>query len=125
MHAEFGLVAALLAAAALAWGLTADRMAGMDAGPGTALGSLGWFTGVWAMMLPSLAPTAAVYTALVHREPSRVLLFAGSYLFVWSAAGGHTGFSSWAGSCSRIPWSGKAEGGGLRRVCWCSSRCIS
>ena len=37
----------------------------MDAGPGTALGSVGWFTGVWAtmmaaMMLPSLAPTAAV-----------------------------------------------------------------
>jgi predicted metal-binding membrane protein len=39
------------------------------------------------MMLPSLAPTAAVYTALVRREPSRVLLFAGGYLLVWSAAG--------------------------------------
>ena len=40
-----------------------------------------------AMMLPSLAPTAAVYTALVRREPSRMLLFAGGYLLVWSAAG--------------------------------------
>ena len=40
-----------------------------------------------AMMLPSLAPTAAVYTVLVHRERSRVLLFAGGYLLVWSAAG--------------------------------------
>ena len=65
MRAELGIVAALLAAAGLAWWLTADRMAGMDAGPGTALGALGWFTGVWAMMmaammLPSLAPTAAV-----------------------------------------------------------------
>jgi predicted metal-binding membrane protein len=39
------------------------------------------------MMLPSLAPTAAVYTALVRREPSRVLLFAAGYLLVWSAAG--------------------------------------
>ncbi|HXN39433.1 MAG TPA: DUF2182 domain-containing protein [Solirubrobacteraceae bacterium] len=92
MRAELGMVAALLAAAGLAWWLTADRMAGMDAGPGTALGALGWFTGVWAvmmaaMMLPSLAPTAAVYAALVRRDPSRMLLFAGGYLLVWSAAG--------------------------------------
>jgi predicted metal-binding membrane protein len=86
------VVVALLGAAGLAWWSTVDRMAGMDAGPGTDLGALGWFTGVWvvmmaAMMLPSLAPTAAVYTALVRREPSRVVLFAGGYLFVWSAAG--------------------------------------
>src|SRR6202050_2776244 len=88
MRAELGMVAALLAAAGLAWWLTADRMAGRDAGPGTALGALGWFTGVWAvmmaaMMLPSLAPTAAVYTALVRRAPSRGLLFAAGYLVVW------------------------------------------
>jgi predicted metal-binding membrane protein len=92
MRAELGTVAVLLAAAGLAWWLTADRMAGMDAGPGTDLGTLGWFTGVWAvmmaaMMLPSLAPTVAVYTALVRREPSRVLLFGGGYLLVWSTAG--------------------------------------
>src|SRR5271165_6700839 len=67
-------------------------MAGMNAGPGTALGSMGWFTGVWAtmmaaMMLPSLAPTAAVFAVLVRRELSRVLLFAGGYLLVWSVAG--------------------------------------
>ena len=64
----------------------------MDAGPGTDLGALGWFTGVWAvmmaaMMLPSLAPTAAVYAALVRRTSSRVVLFAGGYLFAWSVAG--------------------------------------
>jgi predicted metal-binding membrane protein len=92
MRAELGLVAALLAAAGLAWWSTADRMAGMDAGPGTALGSVGWFTGVWvtmmaAMMLPSLAPSAAAFTALVRRELSRVLLFACGYLLVWSVAG--------------------------------------
>src|SRR3984957_20095993 len=92
MRAELGLVAALLAAAGLAWWSTADRMAGMNAGPGTALGSVGWFTGVWAtmmaaMMLPSLAPTAAVFAALVRRELSRVLLFACGYLLVWSVAG--------------------------------------
>jgi len=92
MRTELGIVAALLAAAGLAWWSTADRMAGMDAGPGTTLGSVGWFTGVWAtmmaaMMLPSLAPAAAVFATSVRRELSRVLLFAGGYLLVWSAAG--------------------------------------
>jgi predicted metal-binding membrane protein len=86
------VIAAMLAAAGLAWWASADQMAGMDAGPGADLGALGWFTGVWAlmmaaMMLPSLAPTAAVYAAMVHRERSRLLLFAGGYLLVWSAAG--------------------------------------
>jgi predicted metal-binding membrane protein len=86
------VVATILVAAGLAWWWTVKRMAGMDTGPGTDLGTLGWFTGVWAvmmaaMMLPSLAPTAAAYGGLVRREPSRVLLFAGGYLLVWSAAG--------------------------------------
>jgi predicted metal-binding membrane protein len=90
LHPE--VLAGILTATALAWFSTAERMSGMNAGPGTELGALGWFTGVWAvmmaaMMLPSLAPTAAVYAALVRREPSRVLLFAGGYLLVWSAAG--------------------------------------
>ena len=92
MRTEFGIVAALLAAAGLAWWSTAERMAGMDAGPGTALGSVGWFTAVWAtmmaaMMLPSLAPSAAIFAAFVERELSRLLLFAGGYLLVWSVAG--------------------------------------
>src|SRR3984957_14659859 len=92
MRTELGIVAALLAAAGLAWWSTVDRMAGMDAGPGTALGSVGWFTGVWAtmmvaMMLPSLAPAAAAFAASVRRELSRVLLVAGGYLIVWSVGG--------------------------------------
>jgi predicted metal-binding membrane protein len=92
MRTELGIVAALLAAAGLAWCSTAERMTGMDAGPGTALGSVGWFTGVWAtmmaaMMLPSLAPAAAVFAASVPRELSRVLLFAAGYLLVWGVAG--------------------------------------
>ena len=92
MRTELGIVAALLAVAGLAWWSTADRMAGMDAGPGSALGSVGWFTGVWAtmmaaMMLPSLAPAAAVFAASVRRELSRLLLFAGGYLLVWGVAG--------------------------------------
>jgi predicted metal-binding membrane protein len=92
MRAELGVVAALLAATGLAWWSTADRMAGIDAGPGAALGSVGWFTGVWAtmmtaMMLPSLAPAAAVVAVSVRRELSRLVLFAGGYLLVWSLAG--------------------------------------
>ncbi|HEY4823430.1 MAG TPA: DUF2182 domain-containing protein, partial [Solirubrobacteraceae bacterium] len=71
----------------------ADRMAGMDAGPGTALGALGLFVGVWivmmaAMMFPSLAPTVALYRAMTrHRGMDRPMLFAASYLVVWGAVG--------------------------------------
>jgi predicted metal-binding membrane protein len=90
---RLGVVSVLLVVAGLAWWSTADRMSGMDAGPGTGLGTVAWFTGVWvvmmaAMMLPSLVPTAAVYAKLTRRrEPSRWLLFVGGYLLTWSAAG--------------------------------------
>ncbi|MHB8241087.1 MAG: DUF2182 domain-containing protein [Solirubrobacteraceae bacterium] len=92
MRTELATVATLLAAAGLAWWSTADRMAGMNAGPSAALGSVGWFTGVWAtmmaaMMLPSLAPTAAAFAASVRRELGHILLFVGGYLLVWSGAG--------------------------------------
>jgi predicted metal-binding membrane protein len=90
---RLGLVALLLTLAAVAWWSTADRMAGMDAGPGTDLGALGWFLGVWlvmmaAMMFPSLAPTVALYATMTRRRgPSRPLLFAAGYLLVWGTAG--------------------------------------
>lgn len=90
---RLGLVALLFALTALAWGSTADRMAGMDAGPGTDLGALGWFLGVWtvmmaAMMFPSLAPTVALYSRMTHqRGADRGLLFTSGYLLVWGAAG--------------------------------------
>jgi predicted metal-binding membrane protein len=92
-RARLALVAILLALAALAWWLTAARMGGMDAGPGTDLGALGWFLGVWvvmmtAMMLPSLVPTVALYARMTHqRDWDRPLLFAGGYLLVWSVGG--------------------------------------
>jgi predicted metal-binding membrane protein len=92
-RARLGLVALLLALAALAWWSTAVRMAGMDAGPGTDLGVLGWFVGVWvvmmaAMMLPSLAPTVALYAGMTQRRGiDRALLFTSGYLLVWGAAG--------------------------------------
>lgn len=87
------VVAALLAGAALAWWSTARRMAGMDAGPGTELGTVGWFAGVWvvmmaAMMLPSLGPTLASYLTVTRgRTLTRSLLFTSGYLLAWSAAG--------------------------------------
>ena len=68
-------------------------MVGMDAGPGTDLGALGWFLGVWvvmmaAMMFPSVSPTVALYAQMTRRRGlSRPLLFTSGYLLVWGAAG--------------------------------------
>ena len=92
-RARLGLVALLFALAALAWWSTADRMAGMDEGPGTDLGALGWFLGVWvvmmaAMMFPSVAPTVALYARMARRRrPGAPLVFAGGYLATWAGAG--------------------------------------
>jgi predicted metal-binding membrane protein len=93
VRSRLGLVALLLALTALAWWSTADRMAGMDAGPGTDLGALGWFLGVWmvmmaAMMFPSLAPTVALYARMTCRRGlDRPSLFTAGYLLVWGGAG--------------------------------------
>jgi predicted metal-binding membrane protein len=78
----------LLGAAAVAWAVTVERMRGMDEGPGTHLGGLGWYLGIWvtmmaAMMLPSAAP-AAVHVARIAR---RTVLFAAGYLLVWTGFG--------------------------------------
>jgi len=93
VRSRLGLVALLFALAGLAWWSTADRMAGMDAGPGTDLGALGWFLGVWvvmmaAMMLPSMVPTAALYARMTRRRGlDQPLLFTAAYLLVWGATG--------------------------------------
>ena len=73
---EVGLVASLLVLAAGAWAVTGDRMGGMDAGPGTELGGLGWFVVVWvtmmaAMMLPSIAPMVLAYARISDRGRPR------------------------------------------------------
>jgi predicted metal-binding membrane protein len=68
-------------------------MRGMDMGPWTGLGSLGWFVGVWlvmmaAMMLPSVAPTVALHARMTRqRSPLSPLAFTAGYLLVWTAAG--------------------------------------
>jgi predicted metal-binding membrane protein len=93
VRAEGAFVALLLGIAGLAWWSSARRMHGMDAGPWTELGELGWFLGLWtlmmaAMMLPSAAPTVAVYGSLApDRKRLSTLLFVTGYLAVWAAAG--------------------------------------
>jgi len=93
VRTRWGLVALLFALAALGWWSTAGRMDGMDAGPWTAFGAFGWFLGVWivmmaAMMLPSLAPTVALYSRMTReRSPGLPLAFTAGYLVTWAAAG--------------------------------------
>jgi predicted metal-binding membrane protein len=93
MRTRLALVLLLFLLAALAWWSTVDRMAGMDAGPGTGLGVLGWFVGVWvammaAMMFPAVSPTVALYAQMTRqRGLSRPLLFTSGYLFAWGVAG--------------------------------------
>jgi predicted metal-binding membrane protein len=93
VRARLALVAFLFVLAALAWWWTADRMRGMDTGPGTDLGTLGWFVGLWivmmaAMMFPSVSPTVALYSRLTRsRSPAAPLVFTAGYLLVWGATG--------------------------------------
>ena len=93
VRARLGLIALLLALAAVAWWSTTARMRGMDDGPGTDLGALAWFLGVWvammaAMMLPSVAPTVALHARMTRRRsPIAPLAFAAGYLITWTAAG--------------------------------------
>jgi predicted metal-binding membrane protein len=95
-----GLIALLIALAAVAWAMTDDRMAGMDAGPGTDPGSLGFYVTVWvvmmaAMMFPSIAPMVTVYAGLgrARRQAGRAApagataLFVAGYLVTWTTAG--------------------------------------
>jgi predicted metal-binding membrane protein len=72
VQAQLVVVGGLLAAAGVAWWSTVARMAGMDAAPGTDVGTVGWFTVTWAvmmaaMMLPSLAPAIVVSPELMRR----------------------------------------------------------
>lgn len=92
------VVAALLLGTLAAWTVTVQRMRGMDAGPGTDLGGLGWYLGIWvtmmaAMMLPSVAPMVLLH-ARVSREKDRrgqasvpTWVFVAGYLASWTAYG--------------------------------------
>jgi predicted metal-binding membrane protein len=90
--------ALLLGGALVAWIVTVDRMSGMDMGPGTNLGGLGWFVGIWvtmmaAMMLPSVAPMVLLFDRVSAEKARRDLpyvptwIFAASYFAVWTVYG--------------------------------------
>jgi predicted metal-binding membrane protein len=92
-RSQLWLVAALFAVAGICWWSTGARMSGMDEGPWTGLGTLGWFLGAWvvmmaAMMLPSVAPTVALYSRMTAKR-SRLLpsVFTAGYLVTWAGVG--------------------------------------
>jgi predicted metal-binding membrane protein len=94
-----GIAAVLLALTLVAWIVTFDRMRGMDAGPGTDLGGLGWFLGIWvtmmsAMMLPSVAPMVLAFARVTKERARReqaafvpTWVFLAGYLAAWTAYG--------------------------------------
>jgi predicted metal-binding membrane protein len=92
-RARLSLIALLFALSVVAWWWTVERMRGMNAGPGTDLGTLGWFVGVWvvmmaAMMFPSVSPTVALYARMSkRRSPLAPLVFTSGYLLTWLAPG--------------------------------------
>ncbi len=98
---QLALIAVLVALAVVGWLVTDDRMVGMDAGPGTELGALGFYVSLWvvmmaAMMFPSIAPMVIAYSRIqqkrrergkAHAGPLAVALFVGGYLLSWTAFG--------------------------------------
>jgi pentapeptide MXKDX repeat protein len=99
VQVQIWLVAALFVLAAVAWLVTGDRMEGMDAGPGTDPGALGFYVGVWvtmmaAMMFPSIAPMVIMYRRIHDRRrelgkarPGATGLFVAGYLIAWTGFG--------------------------------------
>ena len=96
---QVGLIALLLVLAAVGWIVTDDRMAGMDHGPGTDLGSLGFYVTAWvvmmaAMMFPSILPMVSVYQLVQRRRRDQgraraggTALFVAGYIACWTAFG--------------------------------------
>jgi predicted metal-binding membrane protein len=88
----------VLAGALVTWVVAIERMEGMDAGPGTDLGGVGWYLGVWvtmmaAMMLPSVAPMVVLFTRVSADRKRRnhafvpTWVFLAGYLGMWTAFG--------------------------------------
>jgi predicted metal-binding membrane protein len=97
---RLALIGALLVLAGVAWTVTGLRMAGMDEGPGSDPGTLGFYVGTWvvmmaAMMFPSVAPTVTMFARLQAGRRAKgmaapvgaVASFLAGYLVTWTAAG--------------------------------------
>jgi predicted metal-binding membrane protein len=98
--ARLGLIVLLLGLAIAGWAVTDRRMAGMDAGPGTDPGVLGFYLATWvvmmaAMMFPSIAPMVLTYGRIQRGKRERGLpvtigatcVFVAGYLVTWTATG--------------------------------------
>ena len=93
------MLVAVSAGVLVAWVVSIERMRGMDAGPGTDLGALGWFVGIWvtmtaAMMLPSAAPVVLAFAhfsrARAERDRAAIVptwVFVAGYLAAWTLYG--------------------------------------
>jgi predicted metal-binding membrane protein len=98
---SLALIIVLLGLAIVGWAVTDERMAGMDAGPATDLGTLGFYVSVWvvmmaAMMFPSIAPMVIAYGRIqggrkaqgkAKAGPIAVTVFVGGYLVAWTGFG--------------------------------------
>jgi predicted metal-binding membrane protein len=97
---QLGLIGLLLVLAAVAWIVTDNQMGVMDAGPGTDPGALGFFLGVWvvmmaAMMFPSIAPMVTMHVRIQDARRAKgqsapigaTALFVAGYLITWAGAG--------------------------------------
>ncbi len=92
-------VGLLLGLALLAWLLSVGRMVGMDAGPGTDPGTVGFYVTTWvlmmaAMMFPSIAPMVLAHAGAEERWAARgkglagaTAAFVAGYLACWTAFG--------------------------------------
>ncbi|MEK6251010.1 MAG: DUF2182 domain-containing protein [Actinomycetota bacterium] len=97
---QFGLLASLFLLALAGWAVTDDRMQGTDAGPGTDLGTLGFYVTAWvvmmaAMMFPSIWPMVVMYRRVQRGRAEQgrdaplgaTTLFVSGYLITWTTAG--------------------------------------
>src|SRR5438552_8209230 len=89
---------ALAALAAVAWAVTLMLARNMGNGPGTMGLALLPFLGLWvvmmaAMVLPSVAPVAVLWTRVISggsagpARAARMSMFLGGYLLAWAACG--------------------------------------
>jgi predicted metal-binding membrane protein len=139
---------AVVALAAVAWAVTVMLARKMGNGPGTMGLALVPFLGLWvvmmaAMMLPSVAPVAVLWTRLISGASAgagrlaRMSAFLTGYLLIWAAFGAVT-FAALAGtgrlltaSAAAAKWLGVAIflAAGVYQLTtwkdWCLRRCRS
>jgi predicted metal-binding membrane protein len=114
---QVALAALLVALAIICWWITDRRMDGMAMGPTVDLGGLGFYTGVWvvmmaAMMFPSVWPIVGMYERIRAARSVPAIgtaLVVLGYLATWTACGlaayglirlGHALFGDF------LPWDG-------------------